>query len=527
MKKQIWAFSLIATSCLLAEASKGEGSSDSPKKNHICRWDPCYCGKPLPPLQEIKKVRKKANATPRYWDSKKIFPTVEESSVFVKTSKKNEEEKQQKDKETKQSPRLPFLSEIAEEQAEEPQETQLADSLTECEPEYCYEPDPCCGPSACSEPISCCEVVCCKPIWCDFITIDFLYWYATETNLPYAQRIQVKNQVKGAANDEDATFVFAPKSIKNFKTTWDPGVRIGRGWNTNFEGWDLYLVWTYFKDNDQSCDHVGGFSYGNYRDFPGFEQQALINPWVNPVFSPTDDPNDNQSFLFDTVIGDWKILFNSIDFEFGRTYFLSHCFELRTYSGIRGAWIHTKFRTKSIRRYREIEPDNTTGTEIIFKDRFKNRNWGVGLIGGMQPNWYFNPCFSLFGNFEVALLWGKAEMNKNENYQDMITDNTSYIQRINYKNKSENDKYRMYPNLDLAIGLRWEKTWGCERAHTALDLGWEQHFWYDMNHRYRIGSSFAFKGSDSLPKLSGYSNVQDQVGNLMFGGLTVRLRIDF
>ncbi|NGX27438.1 MAG: hypothetical protein K940chlam6_01374 [Chlamydiae bacterium] len=85
----------------------------------------------------------------------------------------------------------------------------------------------------------------------------------------------------------------------------------------------------------------------------------------------------------------------------------------------------------------------------------------------------------------------------------------------------------MNPILDLGIGFRWENTWCHDAFRTAVDLGWEQHFWFNQNHRYKIGSSFAFKGDPSLPKLSGYSNIEEESGNLMFGGLVVRLRFDF
>ena len=83
--------------------------------------------------------------------------------------------------------------------------------------------------------------------------------------------------------------------------------------------------------------------------------------------------------------------------------------------------------------------------------------------------------------------------------------------------------------LDLAIGLRWERTWCCDRYRTALDLGWEHHIFFDQNHRWKTdGLRSGTNGSSTaLTNWQAYTGYDEASGNLGLGGFVFRLNLDF
>ena len=387
------------------------------------------------------------------------------------------------------------------------------------------------GSDCCVEscPSDCCydtehyEELCCPPTpWCSYAFVDFLYWYARETKLTYAQRFKVVNQLMDSANDSSSTFVFAPRTSEHFGTHWDPGLRVGRGWYVDDSGWDFVLFWTYFKNCVKDHTDLSGFSFGTLQEFPGFAQSGLINPWINPSFNALSaSDNENLPFVFNKVAAKWELQFNSLDFEIGKKFCFNPCFNMRFYSGFRFAWTRTEFETKSSRHYTDTF---SSQTDIIFHDRFRNCFWGGGILAGIQPNWYFTRCYSLFGNFEAALIWGKYELTKRERYKKNQTD---LGRQINFKSTSDSDFFQIAAMIDLAIGMRWEQTWCCDAFKTSLSLAWEQHIWFDQNERYKVGAPFSIQENPALPSMTGYGEYKETCTNLMYGGLTVRFQVDF
>jgi len=384
---------------------------------------------------------------------------------------------------------------------------------------YDYEPCCACCETCCvPEPEPCIDCVCYTPqfyeLQCDwgaFVSLDFLYWYARESNLAYALKVlDVTISTPGVAPEER---IFAPKNYEHLDTKWDPGVRLGLGWNSECDGWDYYLTWTYFHNTKSDSVSVPNFGIDDDFFIPAPGEFALINPWLNGSLS-----RDTNVQTFTKIKAKWTLSFNSIDLELGRKYWLSPCFTLRPYAGLRGAWTSTNFRTKSTRTFDTI---SAGFVDQDFKDRFKNRYWGVGFFGGLQPNWYFCQNFIFFANLDAALIWGKAKMTKDESFIE--TEDTTLV--INYKNDSRDSFYKMQAILDLAIGLRWEECWCCDRYRTALDLGWEHHIWF--NHNTRTKTVDQFELTESTFTSRGFRNFEEVTDDTMFGGFVLRGRFDF
>lgn len=307
----------------------------------------------------------------------------------------------------------------------------------------------CCIP----EQNGCIDCICFTPqfydLQCDcgiFFSVDFLYWYAEETNLAYALEIEAMEQ------EITNVFFLTPKSRKYFHTNWDPGFRIGLGWNTACDGWDIYTHWTYYQNKKRNSSSVENFFFERGSQvsfiFPDIGQSALINPWTNADFS---------TLTFNKISAKWRFYLNSIDLELGRKYWLSKCFALRPYAALRGAWTKVRFNTFS---FLNNAAPNGASALAQFKDRFKNTYWGVGFLTGLQPTWYFASCFALFGNIDFALIAGELKNNKRERYFfETFSDPSTSVINADFTNHFHDEFFAFQPIVDLAIGVRFERTW--------------------------------------------------------------------
>ena len=367
----------------------------------------------------------------------------------------------------------------------------------------------CCTPCE-PEPKKCIDCECYTPQYydlqcaCDFfVSVDFLYWYGKETGLSYA----LKGQSLPLTN-----FVFpAPREVKWMEESWDPGVRVGIGTNNLCDGWDLYLYWTYFHTDKKQSTSITDPS-----------SEFLFNPWSGLSFF-LDLAAIGTEITSSKISAKWKLNYNTFDLELGRNYWLSACFSMRPYMGVRGGWTDISFSDKSFITIIDDIDQNGTFLDNI---KFRNKFWGVGLTGGFQPNWHLGCGFSLFGNANMALLWGSFDIDRTE-FISVVTENGTGSGTINLNvGKSKSDFSAMQAILDLAAGLRYECTFCCDSYRLAIDLRWERHIWFDHNHRtqYSTGLTLASPGDDAIVLLDSYKEIY---GNLVFAGLVVRARFDF
>ncbi|MBS0603646.1 MAG: hypothetical protein JSS60_01270 [Verrucomicrobia bacterium] len=400
-----------------------------------------------------------------------------------------------------------------------------------------------------------------------FVTLDFLYWYARESNLDIGrvcdyirQPVSPLDQPPGGpfANSPVVRDLALPTKHFYVDDEWSPGFRIGVGWNTNRDGWDLYANWTYYHNESKETAKPTPIRAGNPNDpasgiaqirATGFTQ--LEDPWANALtnlpYSFELDPSvpvDTIGFGFLTCVtnlsGKWTLNLNEFDLELGMKYWVRKSFAIRPYFGLRGALTRTSFVVKGRKtedRTLPIAPGITLlpGTYDVFKNRFQNEFWGVGLLGGLQPEFHITHNIILYGNLGGALLWGKySTENKFDFDQDLpfLIGQTRLEQILDADQTERDDFSRMQGILDLDIGLRWEQHWCKDRYSTALDVGWEHHYWFDFGLYHRsIGINeqtvFAdpqFSAGEIQTFNQTYTNLTTNLG---FGGLVVRARFDF
>jgi hypothetical protein len=307
-------------------------------------------------------------------------------------------------------------------------------------------------------------------------------------------------------------------------TKWSSGVKVGLGWNTDCDGWDLYFQWTGYWNNNS--DSSGSSCSTSFTD--------LTPPVGGYALTPQYIFDNGQTFYYDSVKASWDFSMNRFDLQLGKRYWLSKCFTLRPYTGIGGIWTETDFEVSAQSRTATVNPADASTRTQSGKASIENNNWGAGLLGGFQPTFQFSDCFALYGDAGMALYWGKLKENNRvalAQLQDPGTSSTLAVDQtvtVCY----ENDYFCMTPILDLAIGLRWETYWCDQQYHFAFDLGWEHHVLFHHNHRTnlggQVGSVVGTTGASGItPTLAELEAPLAVERNIAMGGLVIRVRFDF
>lgn len=356
---------------------------------------------------------------------------------------------------------------------------------------------------------------------------EFLYWYARETDLSYG--IVVEGQSVTTLGTGESTFV-SPQESLYLDSKWDPGFRVGMGWTSSCSGWDLYFSFTSMQNKNSKTTTVPSTS----SQLPIQGARGIVNPWISGFAkinsNSFSDPELDGIFplTFDQVIARFRLCWNMMDMQLGRKFWFCECFSLRPYLGLRGGWWKSHFQTQST-RLKEADTENPIGNTYNFLDQMKNDTWGVGLLGGFQPTWYFWTGLGIYGNFSGSLLWGDFKQKKEEAY---VTTNFDQFGDQNpvfsYSNQTHGTHFLMTPVLDLSVGLEWATVWcGCLR--TTLNAGWEHHIAFDQNHRFKSDNSFIEErsGQQDSAVVTAALNYEESHGNISLGGLVLRLRIDF
>lgn len=302
-----------------------------------------------------------------------------------------------------------------------------------------------------------------------FLTADFLYWRAENHGFSYAYELNTTDPVGGNVGD-----------IVRVNPSWDPAFRVGAGWNTGYDFWDVYLNYTWYRNStsETRTNDVNGF----------------IPLW--PVSSSATAVGE-----FTTVQAKTRFMLNIGDLELGRMVYLTKSVAIRPHWGARGGTIHQKFNSAFSEAFvgGQFTDQNFSG---------KNNYWGIGPRAGVNGEFHLNQGFSILGKAAAALLYGKNDVRATTRRVDLT--GVSSIER-----QYEDDFYQLVPNLQLLLGVQWQTCFWCEKMFFKMSAAWETNFWWDQfNLPYGLSSLVA-----PMPT----------VGNqpLTMEGLTVNFEWDF
>jgi hypothetical protein len=286
---------------------------------------------------------------------------------------------------------------------------------------------------------------------------DALYWYTSET-VDWAFTLSAHNNSVNTA-------------YKTISFDWDPGFRVGLGYNMRHDQWDTQIAYTRFQTVATGHAH-GGVTSGFLA-----ARLSLLEP-------------------FNTGKIRFNLHYNMFDWDLGRSFLVSKFLALRPFIGAKGGWIdqkiHAKWTTPNF---------GVPGFLYSAKENVKNNFRGGGPKGGISGKWILGNVrrhvFSLIGSCAGAFMWG------NWTLQDKFTDVLQTKTSIPMGNRNFGALM-----LQASMGFGWDFNFDKNRSHFALKIGYEIQDW--LNH-FQV-----------FTDISGTTNA-----DLILQGLTTELRFDF
>lgn len=405
---------------------------------------------------------------------------------------------------------LPFLAAASSTFAADPCAPEAPHCYTQDDCERCY----CLGPAQiiANSPV--------RPYTCDgdiAITVAGLYWQAHQDGLEYA----VNNAVFTTAVPSSSTGnLSALGNLHNLidsyyeapKFQWNFGFKIGLGYNSACDGWDIGMMWTRYEGRAKS--HIEAEADDNHTLIPLWS--AFTGFWNDFFFAATD------------IETDWNLDFNLIDIDLGRQFWVSKYLTFRPHIGLRYASIHQNFhlyhKGGSWNLHELLGPalnQPAFNGEVQLKNNFD----GIGPILGSDTNWHLGCGWSLYGDLSAALVYGRFDIDHDENYRlaEAPFTKTRVLETEDHFRASR-------AIMDLALGVQWMGMICDCKYGLLVSLGWEQHLFFDQNQMWRVVRNFTTPPNTDFLQFpnNGGENIHSQRrGNLDMHGWTLRLEFDF
>ncbi len=376
----------------------------------------------------------------------------------------------------------------------------------ECKPKCCPTPcpQPCPPTQLCPPP---CPNPCCPPWpvpvlnaaynypavvrtrcpWDVYFDASFIYWQPIQENM----ELGLANFTVPAAGPGTPVVSFVTPGINGSMIGMDfnykPGFKVGFGWNSDYDNWDLQAEYTWFHSKQHH------FSNG-----PAVGQ---IHPtWGSSAFLGAN--------VYGTAHEDWRLRMDLIDVDLGRWYYVGTKLIFRPNFGGRAAFIRQKVTVE----YTSGPASLGIGTIDNQTVKARSTSWAVGAKTGLDTHWMLGSGFRLFGNGEADLMF--TRYNRLSFHETHTAVATSTVSSAPFKVKQK--RYNcLRTHLDLELGLGWGTYWDCNNWYTDVALGYEFQVFFDQN-MFRHFNSVTMFGNSFSPN-----------GNLYVHGLTATFMLSF
>lgn len=345
-----------------------------------------------------------------------------------------------------------------------------------------------------------------SPVTCggDLVfTIAGFYWKAEQDGLEYAIDTSVVGSDGVTANRGLNNLIQSRYETPDF--SWDFGLRIGLGYNTPCDGWDIGAIWTYFQNGASS--HIEAEFDDNH---------TLLPIWsaFQPAFAgqaPMLFATDAETF--------WKLDLQLVDLELGRHMWASKRLDLRPFVGLRGAVIDQDFHIAY--KGGSWKTLGSSGRDYNDQIHLENNYWGIGVRSGLDTRWNLGCGLGLFGDLAASLIYGRFSIAHSEKLR-LATSPFTKTSILETK-----DSFRASRALfDLKMGVRWA-TLLCECKYgVEVSLGWETHLLMHQNQLFDV-SRIGGTDETGLVNPSGENLYEQRGGSLSCSGWTLSGKFAF
>ena len=287
--------------------------------------------------------------------------------------------------------------------------------------------------------------------WDLALDADFIWWKAEVSGLSFAE---------------------IDRKVQSPSSSFEPGFKVGVGLDLDFDGWDAYAEYTWFREPWHKSCH----SSKNHVSYSSF------------VHVNTSD-GTHSSLILSDACSQRKAQFNIVDLELGRNFFISKRLTLRPNFGFKLA--------------RMLEKTNFTQNEeglsgFVNLDLRQTLS-GIGTRAGIDTVWHISRTFGFYGDIAVTALWSSIHNHCTSHYRaDFITTN----------NAPKTVTQTILPVIETSVGLSYMNWFYNEAYQLYAKAGWEEQIWISYNNNAPSGTV-------------------NNTGNLTLHGLTLKLGFVF
>lgn len=302
------------------------------------------------------------------------------------------------------------------------------------------------GSTACGE----CEETCVVSSSCGcirgFVSADLLYWRAHQEGFTC---LCTPSEINNFVNEDGTVISRLSGHSKDPHFKWNPGFRIGTGYEFESQNLDVGVYWTHFHT------HADG------------NHQSCCNKFR------------------------WKLDYDVVDIIVGRKICLD-CINIRPFIGVRVAQIDQKTKSSSFLLSNTFFETGSSSSSSSFSSSFSNsgntaqssedgfvsqeknkeKYKGVGPLIGIEADWRIGNGFSLYAIASVSSLYGHFSIDSKG--ESTLLNATNRFHQTSHPHSCQ-------ISTDAGIGIRWQQFF-CGNREVFLQLGLEEHRYFNHNH---------------------------------------------
>lgn len=395
-----------------------------------------------------------------------------------------------------------------------------------CQPTYqsscCQvqcDPAPVCGvaynPPAYS---SCSGCDSCTGGW--VVSGDFLWWKASAGGIALGAEQTFLQTIDSSSPGFNVIELSDTVSVIKPKFDFDAGFRIGVANNCLCDCWDMALAWTHFRTKASAS--------GVSQVFEDNKNTVLVEAFVPYWEHFPVNPIGGISVPM-TSTSHYTLQIDLLDLEFGRKYFVSSCFALRPYIGLRAARID--------QTYKVFSATNEAGNDGFFSANYtshvnaKSDYIAIGPRAGLDIDLHLGCGLSIVGKAAGSIVYGRFDRHSCELYDTILAEDVYTVDSATLKYNSKGSNVNSSRAItDLAIGLKWEHCFEMCNSSYPLELAvlWEQHGFFNMvNFDFEPSTLVTQRGGEFGGLSSTFISPTKKVGDIFTQGLTVSASIGF
>ncbi len=309
---------------------------------------------------------------------------------------------------------------------------------------------------------------------------SLLVWKTYEDDGDYALYTKSDTSV---SNIQSNTY-----KIKHPNFDWNAGVRVKlTRYLPSTDPWDVNLIGTYYYAQGESNPSVSSSSSTQVTS-------TIYGTWA------TEDGGSAQKVKAQTHMN-----FFTFDLTAGRSYCLTRKINIHPFIGIRSVLNYQKYKTTQTLQ-------NTTLP--VLKPAFEGSHdfWGLGPRVGSDLVMQFGRHWSFLATFAGSLFAGRYNIDEKMNGNFF---NSSTYTSSDWNIKDGDTVLRS--NIDLALGLGWEKWVRGQTVRIAPSFVFEVSEWFSMKRWIDM------RRSGTTPQVQTHR----RYSNLGLMGFNVNLQVDF